>query len=100
MTIKLKYKDIKPLRDSKILEQNGKCLLCEHPIEAPCLDHNHKTGIIRGVLCRGCNSMLGKIENSIAICKMSPTKLSNFLNNVDDYIKHTSSYYIHPTYKK
>ena len=28
-----------------------------------CLDHDHQTGLVRGVLSREGNSLLGKVEN-------------------------------------
>ena len=44
---------------------NGKCYLCkERP--ASCIDHDHATGRVRGVLCNGCNTGLGKLGDTIA----------------------------------
>ncbi len=43
-------------------EQDGKCAICEKPFNKPsnaCVDHNHKTGEIRGLLCNRCNYGLG-----------------------------------------
>jgi hypothetical protein len=34
------------------------------PTDIPALDHNHKTGAVRGVLHHSCNAVLGKVENS------------------------------------
>lgn len=42
-------------------EQDGKCLICEER-EAACIDHCHETGRVRGLLCLGCNTLLGFIE--------------------------------------
>jgi hypothetical protein len=38
---------------------NVTCEICEHEMGTPCVDHDHKTGKVRGVLCRECNSALG-----------------------------------------
>lgn len=42
------------------LEQNGKCKLCDE--EAKVVDHNHKTGEVRSLLCYGCNLLVGLLE--------------------------------------
>jgi hypothetical protein len=43
--------------------QQGKCGICEeevkHQDRSTHLDHDHKTGKIRGILCENCNKMLG-----------------------------------------
>lgn len=45
-----------------VLKQGGKCALCgEEPVRA-CVDHDHKTGRIRGVLCYSCNGRLSRID--------------------------------------
>jgi len=51
-------------------EQNGKCALCESESIGRkgavhfCVDHNHNTGAVRGLLCHNCNVVLGKIKDS------------------------------------
>ena len=42
--------------------QSGRCVICGKRFIKPsnaCVDHNHKTGKIRGLLCITCNSGLG-----------------------------------------
>ncbi len=43
--------------------QNGKCRICKEEVElwnrSTHVDHDHKTGKIRGILCENCNKMLG-----------------------------------------
>lgn len=46
--------------------QDWKCAICSEPLANltnACLDHDHYTGVIRGVLCRNCNGIEGKIKN-------------------------------------
>jgi hypothetical protein len=53
-----------------------------------CLDHNHKTGLIRGVLCRNCNGIEGKIYNLANRAKRTLTT-KDYLGQVILYwIKH------------
>lgn len=48
--------------DAMYFEQDGACLICKER-EAVCVDHDHKTGKVRGLLCLGCNTFLGHIES-------------------------------------
>jgi hypothetical protein len=47
-------------------KQNGRCRICECNIQQDGprthIDHCHNTGRIRGLLCSGCNRMLGRVE--------------------------------------
>ena len=47
--------------------QQGKCKICKrHQTELNrrlSVDHNHKTGIVRGLLCIPCNTKLGHVED-------------------------------------
>lgn len=66
--IKLKTTQIKPTREKIAAEQGGRCAICKRPFGPkpadPVLDHCHRTGAVRGVPCRACNSLLGPIENN------------------------------------
>ncbi|NUX98768.1 endonuclease domain-containing protein [Paraburkholderia youngii] len=44
--------------------ENPTCPLCKRTMdEDTVVDHDHKTGECRAVVCRWCNAVLGKIEN-------------------------------------
>jgi hypothetical protein len=49
----------------KLLEQNGACAVCKNPPSGRCLDvdHDHKNGRVRGLLCMSCNLALGKLRD-------------------------------------
>ena len=58
------------------LEQEGKCAICEHEMlprgrkkEAVAVDHNHATGEVRGLLCRGCNHGIGNLKDDPEVLK-------------------------------
>lgn len=47
--------------------QDGKCAICGETFIEPsnaCIDHNHKTGEIRGLLCRNCNLGIGLFKDN------------------------------------
>ena len=50
--------------DRMMEEQDGKCALCgvEPQSKALHVDHCHTTGKVRGLLCGGCNRVLGFLE--------------------------------------
>jgi hypothetical protein len=65
------------LLNMKIL-QNNKCKICGKDF-TKCrrvIDHDHKTGKVRGLLCGNCNTALGMISDDI-----------NILNNMIYYLK-------------
>lgn len=53
---------------NKLLEsQNYKCPVCGDVLISPHLDHNHTTGVIRGILCQRCNMAMGLLKEDIKI---------------------------------
>lgn len=59
--------------DEMLLSQDGKCEICKSDKPGGkgsfCVDHNHFTGQIRGLLCHWCNFMIGQSRESIDILK-------------------------------
>lgn len=84
---------------AKFREDNKpeKCPIFECDLEDAVLDHNHHTGMVRGVIHRQSNSWLGKIENSwkrFGSC--ASVDLSSALKNVCKYIDKGDMDYLHP----
>jgi hypothetical protein len=54
-------------------KQNNKCAICGKPQKlnkkSLSVDHNHKTGMVRGLLCSNCNFMLGLAKDNVIILK-------------------------------
>jgi len=101
ITTQLKIKDVKPLRDKLIQQQNNICPICGNIINNPVLDHEHRkkikgSGLVRGVICRNCNVYLGKIENSCKRFGFSLEELPDILVNISNYLK-VKTNYIHPS---
>ena len=65
-------------------KQNKKCLICE--IKLPNgfalnkhIDHDHKTGKVRGILCTKCNTILGMANDNEEILLSAVSYLKSFL---------------------
>lgn len=60
--------------DRMLHEQNGKCAICLQPEKVTnkrgtlydlTVDHDHTTGVVRGLLCIDCNTSIGKFKDQI-----------------------------------
>jgi hypothetical protein len=55
--------------DAELASQDGVCAICKKPPvrrgprERLALDHDHKTGYFRGLICDPCNLMLGLVDD-------------------------------------
>jgi len=101
MTIKqIEAKDTAKVREQILKEQNGKCYICSVKITketGSALDHQHKLkrdkagpdgkGLIRGVLCRACNTWEGKIWNSTTRCKQ-PKNVKERIESLKSLIRY------------
>ena len=62
--------------EKELQKQERKCAICGCEMTKPQVDHDHKTGKYRGILCIPCNNGLGVYENKKHL--------------FDDYLKRTS----------
>lgn len=47
--------------------QGGKCAICQYATgqsKRLAVDHNHNTGVVRGLLCGPCNQFVGRLRDS------------------------------------
>jgi len=78
--------------DRMVESQNGLCAICDGEnvkingkIVSLAVDHNHETGKVRGLLCNGCNTSLGRLK-TIAMLK----KAIKYLEETDGDIQTTT----------
>ncbi len=93
--IKKRYSISKNQFDQMVKKQKSSCAICGvkfanlfHPhnkesftyhASAPRVDHNHKTGLIRGLLCDRCNLLIGEAhENTMVLVNAIKYLRKNF----------------------
>jgi hypothetical protein len=48
-----------------LITQDNKCAICRDPLgEKPCVDHDHATKAVRGLLCSRCNKGIGALREN------------------------------------
>lgn len=65
--------------------QNNSCAICGSSIadrmsKNLCIDHDHQTGEVRGLLCRRCNSGIGQFDDDLEKVKSAVRYLEKHLN--------------------
>ena len=70
------------IKEQILASQGYLCRICSVDLhnKKACVDHDHLTMIIRGILCDGCNSGLGQFDDSIEFL----TDAIKYLRNVTD----------------
>ncbi len=53
--------------DDLVAQQSNSCAVCGDSMEKPYVDHNHRSGRIRGLLCYRCNTGLGFMRENTRI---------------------------------
>lgn len=107
--VQLSVADVAVYRARLLRDQGGKCAICKLVCAKPVLDHQHKRrqadpngpngdGLVRGVLCDGCNRIEGKVWNN-AYRFGKHHLLPELLRNMADYLEQDNHPWIHPSEK-
>ena len=69
--------------DLILSSQNGVCAICGKPPKKNRLhiDHDHRTGKVRGLLCFRCNYGMGWFQDDISVL----AKVLNYMSNAKDW---------------
>lgn len=59
-------------------QQSGCCFICHKvPNRRLDIDHNHTTGVVRKLLCHGCNTLIGSAGESVDLLQKAITYLQS-----------------------
>lgn len=74
--IGLTFIEVKNWFDKQWMKQQAQCDICGKVFsDNDCIDHNHNTLKLRGLLCNHCNLGIGFLQDSSIVCK----KAKNYL---------------------
>jgi hypothetical protein len=62
-----------------LVQQNGVCAICRESGRDLVVDHDHKTGRVRSLLCGHCNSAIGFLRESPLLARAAATYLEQQL---------------------
>lgn len=107
MATKAKRTDMPRIKKELMNKQSGSCMFCGGDLTSVTssnivVDHNHDTGIIRGVAHRGCNGVEGKVLTLLKRWGKCSTKLQviRMLRRLADfYEREPKTEWIYPTHK-
>jgi len=68
---------VTPEKYKELLDEHaGKCAICGEPAQS--VDHNHKSGKLRGILCINCNTGIGHFKESIPLLRATIAYLRKY----------------------
>ena len=79
--------------DAILAYQGGVCYACGQPEPVAgrrlAVDHDHTTGLVRGLLCSRCNPVLGKLERAFVrfgLAKIAGLTMTRWLSRMGRYV--------------
>jgi hypothetical protein len=73
--------------DAMLARQGGVCAICRKKSDRPLqIDHCHKTGMVRGLLCLNCNTALGRLHDDPDLMRAAIAYLEASRRDVDEVV--------------
>lgn len=73
--------------EDKWQTQNGQCAICCGDLEmgkgGHAVDHDHTSGLVRGLLCKPCNNGLGHLQDSVEVLRSALRYLSYYKSELE-----------------
>ncbi len=91
------YLTSKDLKSFRLSNQPKTCPILMRGTSDWVVDHCHTSGLVRGVISRTANGLLGKIENCLKKrCQVPEKSMPGVLRACADYLEKEHSNYLHP----
>ena len=73
------FEEVEQWFNQQWMKQQAQCAICNKVFsDDGCIDHDHKTNELRGLLCKQCNVGLGSFKDSSEVCLKASKYLTNF----------------------
>lgn len=77
--------------EDMLVQQRGVCAICKGVLNSSrytklAVDHDHKTGRVRGLLCTNCNTAVGLMKDSPGRLRAAANYLADTKSDVEDIV--------------
>lgn len=75
------FNEVETWFNNQWMKQQAQCDICGKVFcDDDCIDHDHTTNELRGLLCSGCNLGIGHLKDSADLCQKAANYLTKCLN--------------------
>ena len=93
----MKYIPANKLQEWRKKNEPEHCPILGQNFNFFCVDHDHRDGMVRGVISREANTLIGKIENIYyTMCKGRHEDIGHVMEAIGHYLMYSKTDYLHP----
>lgn len=74
-----RYKMTIEQHNTMLVEQRNRCAVCDSVLTKINIDHDHKTGVVRGLLCTPCNQAIGFLRDDALLLRSAAKYIEDSL---------------------